>query len=239
MPRSLNATRRERGPRVADERHPAAPDVVGRREPRRAEVRFEVEEPHPVAAAHRDAGVARDRGDALRERRQAGLGRLGLVQRRERDRGARAGGDRVAQRLLHALVRDARGSPGRRARARRRSTGSTDGPGPRRSRGSPDRSRRRSRRGGARPSSGGRANPSLTLAPTTATERASSMRSSAVRSSGSPPAAVTRYSLPDHLWPTALSFFAMLNACQPGMPLTPPPPCVAHEPWYRPLIGVR
>ncbi len=30
--------------------------------------------------------------------------------------------------------------------------------------------------------------------------------------------------------PTALSFFAMLNACQPGMPLTPPPPCVAHDP---------
>ena len=32
----------------------------------------------------------------------------------------------------------------------------------------------------------------------------------------------------------ALSFTAALYACQPGMPFTPPPPWVAHEPWYRP-----
>jgi len=32
---------------------------------------------------------------------------------------------------------------------------------------------------------------------------------------------------------------ACRNACHPGIPLTPPPACVAQEPWYSPLIGVR
>jgi hypothetical protein len=51
------------------------------------------------------------------------------------------------------------------------------------------------------------------------------MRSSVIGAPGSPLASVTGYFL------SALSFFAMLKACQPGMPLTPPPPCVAHDPW--------
>jgi len=38
---------------------------------------------------------------------------------------------------------------------------------------------------------------------------------------------------------TAPSRRACRNACHPGMPLTPPPACVAHEPWYSPRIGVR
>ena len=43
----------------------------------------------------------------------------------------------------------------------------------------------------------------------------------------------------DYFFPSALSFLAMLKACQPGIPFTPPPPCVAHDPWYRPRTGVR
>src|SRR5439155_23939754 len=38
---------------------------------------------------------------------------------------------------------------------------------------------------------------------------------------------------------TAPSAQACRNACQPGIPVTPPPACVAQEPWYSPLIGVR
>src|SRR5439155_3529072 len=41
-----------------------------------------------------------------------------------------------------------------------------------------------------------------------------------------------------HFDPTARSFFAWRYACQPGMPFTPPPACVALEPWYRPFNGV-
>ena len=37
-----------------------------------------------------------------------------------------------------------------------------------------------------------------------------------------------------YFFPRARSFFAMRNACQPGIPFTPPPACVALEPWYRP-----
>ena len=42
-----------------------------------------------------------------------------------------------------------------------------------------------------------------------------------------------------YLRPTAPSLRAWRKACQPGMPFTPPPACVAQEPWYRPRIGVR
>ena len=70
--------------------------------------------------------------------------------------------------------------------------------------------------------------PSFTEAPTTATERASSIRWSGVRS---------RFGHERFL--IALSFTAARYAFQPGMPLTPPPAWVAEEPWYRPLIGVR
>ena len=98
---------RERRPGMADERHGPAPDVVGRGEPGRTQVGVEAEEPHAVAAAHRDSGVARDGRDALGERRHPGSRRLGLVERRERNGGSRPGRDRVAQRLLDPMVRDA------------------------------------------------------------------------------------------------------------------------------------
>src|SRR4051794_13548620 len=39
--------------------------------------------------------------------------------------------------------------------------------------------------------------------------------------------------------PARRSARAALDACQPGSPLTPPPACVADEPWYSPAIGVR
>ena len=42
-----------------------------------------------------------------------------------------------------------------------------------------------------------------------------------------------------YLRPTAPSLRAWRKACQPGMPFTPPPACVAQEPWYSPRIGVR
>jgi hypothetical protein len=73
--------------------------------------------------------------------------------------------------------------------------------------------------------------PGLTDAPTTATDRGSSIRRIAGRSSEER----NGY----FFFPSALSFLAMLNACQPGMPLTPPPACVAHDPWYSPRSGVR
>ena len=64
-------------------------------------------------------------------------------------------------------------------------------------------------------------------APTTATDRASSMRWIGVRPSpGREGSSATRY-----FFPSALSFFAMRKACQPGMPFTPPPACVAEDPW--------
>src|SRR4029078_10887937 len=37
-----------------------------------------------------------------------------------------------------------------------------------------------------------------------------------------------------YFFPRAWSFFAILKACQPGMPFTPPPAWGALDPWYSP-----
>ena len=71
-PPIVERERGERGSRVADERHRAPTEMVRRREPGRAEIGLEVEEPHAVAAAEGDPRVTRDRRDPLGERGCAG-----------------------------------------------------------------------------------------------------------------------------------------------------------------------
>ena len=69
-----------------------------------------------------------------------------------------------------------------------------------------------------------------TDAPTTATDRASSIGSRPGLTRAD--AGTTADRLPGtYFFAMALSFTAALYACQPGMPLTPPPPWVAHDPW--------
>ena len=222
--------RRERGPAVRDERHRARAGCRRASRTRsRAACALEVEEPHAVAAAQRDARVARDRGDALRERRH-GRAR-GLASYSDENVTAERAPAATAslQRLLDPLVRDTEDrqvdGPGEVGDRRVAAVGR----GPRRSPDSPGRSRRRIRRAASstiiwRPS-----DPSLTLAPTTATDRASS-----IALEGGPGAGSTRRGHVHYFLAERLVLLGLLNACQPGMPLTPPPPCVAHEPWYRP-----
>ena len=220
--------RAERGSRVREERHAADGRVLRLVEAERTHTALEVREPHAVAAAHRHPGAARDRRKPLGERRDA-LAWL-LVAAREDHRAPGAGLRGETELLLEQRVRDREDDEIHRLAdlgQRRRRTAD------------PRTSSYFGFTGTIRPSNPPSTSsttlwlptePSRALAPTTATERASSMRSIAVRSP------LTRR---HRGFLTARSLTAARYACQPGMPFTPPPACVAEEPWYRPLIGVR
>ena len=236
MPRSLNASAANAEPGVRDERDRAVSQMVGRREPGRAQLDALVA--GTPCRCRRTSGCpprARSRRAALGKRRGAGLGRLVLVQRRERDERPRSGATASRAACSIRWFADAEDREVGRAGHRRRSTGSRSGRAPRRSRGSPGRCRPRSRRAGSPRSSARPSEPSLTAG---AHDRHGSRLEHRLEARSSRASRRRRPSPPTSS-AMALSFLAALYACQPGMPFTPPPPCVAHEPWYRPLIGVR
>ncbi len=94
----------ERRPRVGDERDPADPHVLRLVEAERAHALLEVREAHPVAAADGHPGLARDRRQALEERRNP-VDRL-LVPAREDHGGSGADRRRQPELLLEPRVRN-------------------------------------------------------------------------------------------------------------------------------------
>ena len=128
IPRSLNASAANAEPEWLMNVDVAAPHAVGRGEPRRAQAGLEVEEPHPVAAAHR---ASPRRGRSGRRAPPAGAARARRLASKSDENvtaRARAGGRPHRGAPAPRAGSPRRGSRGRPARGRRRSTDSTASP---------------------------------------------------------------------------------------------------------------